>query len=662
MRTALSRKALVVFLLALAVRAIYWLEIRDAEFFRFPLIDAAFYDEWARRIAGITASESRSVDQAPLFPWVLAAVYRVFGPSVNAMVAVHFWLGAITAVMASRLAARAFGERIGFLAGLLAAVYPPFFFNEATVMPTALTVFLTTVILGIADRLFERPRARLGLGFGAACGVAYLCRAEMLVLALSLSAILAVRERFRVATLAPIALLALAGVAPFLVGYGLYYRAETGRFQIMPSSGGLNLYVGNNPEARGTGHPPRTLANGRDPVFYAGQRLAEREAGRALTAEEAGAVLKDMAVRFAVEEPGAYAALLGRKLWLFVHGSEVSDILPYDFMDRESLLKRLLSIFADFTVLGPFALLGLVLAWRGRSPAATVLYGAISAQAAVLLLMYVSSRFRLPSAVPFIAFAALAIDSTARSFATKGSRLKGIVLAAAAVFLGILLNIPNSATESDDGQAYVNLGNLRSRQGDWSGASDAYESAARAVPSSPLPFRAYALRLHEAGRLDEAERVLARLLASHPRDVYALVLLGTIRDARKDVPGALAAFRSARESDPLDAIAWSNEAAILSKEGRFEEAIPPAREACRLAPGDPRILNELAWALLNAGSPEPAARRERLRESIDLAEAAAALSARRDAAILDTLGRAYAASGRDEDARGVAAEIRALGG
>ncbi len=642
----------VVFALALAVRAVYWLEVRDSDLYLNPLLDAAYYDEWARHLAGLAPFDKPTQDQAPLFPYLLSVVYRLFGPGVGAVAWTHFFLGALTAVLVGRFAATAFSPPVGRLAGILAAVYPPFFFNEATVMPTALAIGLT-VALGIAAQAVGKRSAPRGsaAALGAVAGLAFLCRAESVVFASLVAVWIAVRARFSPRVLAPVVLLGIAGFAPFLAAFGLHYQAATGRFRLLPASGGLNLYVGNNPESIGSGHTPSTLARGRETVVEAGRRLAEREAGRPLSPEEIDEHLRAKAIRFATDHPGRYLGLLLKKLRLSVHGSEVSDVLPYDFMDRESSVKRLLSSVADFRVLGALALLGAAIAIGRREGGAAVPLLLVAAQTIVLLLIFVTARFRAIAAPAWIAFAASAIVFLLRSLRNRASVKRGVAAAAALVPLALLLNWPLEATRLDDGQVHINIGNLRARAGDLDGAIAAYLEAERAAPDSPAPLRARAAALRDADRTAEAAAVLAETVARFPGDADSLIALGEIRSRAGETDRALEAFRAARRADPTDAVAPFDEAVVLANARRFDEAVEPARAAVRLAPSNPGAWNQLAWVLLNGGERE---------EAVAVAERAVKLSSRRDPIILDTLAEAYAAIGDTAKERAVREEIERL--
>src|SRR5262247_1721310 len=87
------------------------------------LHDAARYDAWAKSILAGGAFETGAFTQAPLYPYVLAALYALAGPHPAAMVALQVALGIATVALVGAAATRAFGEEAGAWAAWLIAGY-----------------------------------------------------------------------------------------------------------------------------------------------------------------------------------------------------------------------------------------------------------------------------------------------------------------------------------------------------------------------------------------------------------------------------------------------------------------------------------------------------------------------------------------------------------
>jgi hypothetical protein len=142
------RRSVVVFVIALAVRAIY-----AAIFLRHytPISDTASYLEIARNVAhghGFSAvfpyfARHETAFRPPLYPLLLGGVFTITGVHVLVAQIVNIILGSLgvllLAVLATRIAAR---PQAGVITGVLAATFPPLVFNDVVPLTEALSVVL----------------------------------------------------------------------------------------------------------------------------------------------------------------------------------------------------------------------------------------------------------------------------------------------------------------------------------------------------------------------------------------------------------------------------------------------------------------------------------------------------------------------------------------
>jgi Tfp pilus assembly protein PilF len=208
----------------------------------------------------------------------------------------------------------------------------------------------------------------------------------------------------------------------------------------------------------------------------------------------------------------------------------------------------------------------------------------------------------------------------------------------------------------------------------------AYTKLLDADPTNPLRHDAVGGLYLEARRLDEAIAQFRRSLALNPESAsthynlgYALALGG-----RRDE--AIAQFREALRIDPDYAQAHNNLGAILQLSGKSDEALEHYRRAVTLRPDNLEARNNLAQLLSREGRSAEAAHEfeaalavrgddaqalsglawirataadaamRNAEQAVQLAERAAALTNRRDLAVLDALAAAYASAGRFDDA------------
>ncbi|PWU11497.1 MAG: hypothetical protein C5B50_23215 [Verrucomicrobia bacterium] len=197
--------------------------------------------------------------------------------------------------------------------------------------------------------------------------------------------------------------------------------------------------------------------------------------------------------------------------------------------------------------------------------------------------------------------------------------------------------------------ANYNLGNTLAAQGKFSEAVAAYEKALQSQPDFLAAHRALGAVLKALGRTGDAEKHFAAAVRLKPEDAEAQYQLGELLlDERKSAE-ASAHFQAALNLRPDYAAAHYQLAMALANEQHAAQAIVHYREAIRLKPDWIEALNNLAWILAT----EPEAGLRNGSEALRLASRVVELTKTNSAGALDTLGAAYAESGRFEEARRV---------
>jgi len=117
-----------------------------------------------------------------------------------------------------------------------------------------------------------------------------------------------------------------------------------------------------------------------------------------------------------------------------------------------------------------------------------------------------------------------------------------------------------------------------------------------------------AIELQHRGRLDEAERLYAGLLARNERDPTVLINAGVLALARGDVATATKRLDAAAALVPANAIAHGNLGLALIHAGRFDEALVALDRALVLKPDFAHAHNSRGIALLRGNRREEARR------------------------------------------------------
>jgi tetratricopeptide (TPR) repeat protein len=128
--------------------------------------------------------------------------------------------------------------------------------------------------------------------------------------------------------------------------------------------------------------------------------------------------------------------------------------------------------------------------------------------------------------------------------------------------------------------------------------------------SRPLPdlAQAYAeaVNFYRQGRLDDAEKIGARILKSLPESYDALHLLGLVKLGRGRAGAALGLLEAALKVNPGSADALSNRGLALAALNRDAEALASFDQALATAPDNPDTLNNRGSLLLKLARPAEA--------------------------------------------------------
>lgn len=155
------------------------------------------------------------------------------------------------------------------------------------------------------------------------------------------------------------------------------------------------------------------------------------------------------------------------------------------------------------------------------------------------------------------------------------------------------------------------------------GSSGATAKDLRAV-ISPWLRRGAAYR--EQGLLDQARGEFLVASQLSPADVDVAVGLGDVLRQLGDLPGAEEAYGRAIERAPDDVRAVFGLSAVRVAQGRLPESVALLEDAERLHPGEPALLNNLAWGHLQLAAEDPTGKR--LERARVLFQRAAALAPR----------------------------------
>jgi tetratricopeptide (TPR) repeat protein len=477
---------------------------------------------------------------SPPVPFFVSPLYiyflRALGVSVVAARIVQIILGAFAVVLIFETARRWFGEWPAMIAAFLAIFTGVISFYEVTILQAALdpflvalALFLLTIALGVGTG-FSRPRpAEAGphtwfAAVGVAIGLFVLNRPNALLWVPVLVVLILWLRGWREA-----AVLAMAFVVPIaLVTIRNYVVSH--QLVMIASHGGLNFYIGNNPDADGTYHH----VPGIRPTIAGQAEDAPR-----VEAREGSFYAR--AWQWIGSHPLAAAALFVRKLAYTFNQIDLALNYSYSFFTKD------VSSPLKFLIVGPWLLfpLGIVGALRyARDRQFAIWASFIPMYAISVAIFFVSSRYRLPLLIPMCI--------TAGAMFIRPRAWQWVAAAGIAVFVCWNFGL-------DDGRAHERTNLI--------------------------------VYLIEQGRFDEAARWIADtegmtrdLETLHRRSADAFKQAGVDLVESNQPQKALAAFKAAHDVDPADPSNLLNMAVLEAQRGDTMSAQEHVRAALRLRP------------------------------------------------------------------------------
>ena len=323
---------------------------------------------------------------APLFPYLIAAVFRIWGvytaASAAVMIGLQILASALTGLSAFFVARRAFGDRVALWTGWAWVFFPPAIeYSTTAISEASFSALGLCVLLLLAFRAEEDPRLSNWIGLGLFGGLAALFIPEWLAVLACLTVWLCLRYRSRgirwfvpAATAAALAVLLLT---PWLVrNYEVF-----GKFVPIRSNVGVELYVGNAEGATGLSikwlHPSNSLY--------------ELDAYRRMGELAYSADRERQALHFIAQKPGTFAGLCATRFLSWWFGWWHTEFLGW--------LSGQFGVqyhFVFYLLLSLVAFPGFRSCWRQKNPARIPFLIVLVVFPLPYYVLHVNNRYRHP--------------------------------------------------------------------------------------------------------------------------------------------------------------------------------------------------------------------------------------------------------------------------
>ncbi len=240
-----NRKILFLILaFAFCVRAAYFLTLEQEPVFP----DSESYDRIAADL--LEGRGYTSTSRPPLYPVLLAGVYRVFGRDFFAVRLLQAAVDCLSAAAVFLLGRRVFSERAGLLAAGAFAAYPFFIFFSGLILTETIFIFLLLLFICLLRKNSDEPSPSRAALCGGTAGLCVLVKPAMFLFIPAAIIWLMPAEKRRKTRLANAGLLAACALA-VTAPWGIYNFVKHGSPALLTTGGGITLYESFNPLADG---------------------------------------------------------------------------------------------------------------------------------------------------------------------------------------------------------------------------------------------------------------------------------------------------------------------------------------------------------------------------------------------------------------------------
>ncbi len=350
--------------------------------------------------------------QEPLYTYMIAITYKLFGSDVRWVFCWQMILGILSILLIFTITRRHFEDSTAIVAVGLAVLCGPLLYSDMILERSTLITFVTLMLVDLTDRTWEKETVLGWFLVGVACGAAILLKSTFALYWFGVLAAVGFRH-YKTPQLL------LQRVTGLLAGAAIAISPAIARNVIveappfsLSSVGAITFVIDNSVD-----FTPKV-------GFYVGKYAS------AIMGKSDGHMLPAIIETLRTHSgPLSYLSLLSRKLSVMWHWYEIPDNTNYYFYAQHaSLLRYLLTFF----LLGPLSVLGLVLAFS-RIKSIWTIFLMTFFNILMMLVFHVTSRFRVSLIAVLLPFSAFAL---ARMFAWIQARdFRRLVLSLIAVVL-----------------------------------------------------------------------------------------------------------------------------------------------------------------------------------------------------------------------------------
>lgn len=378
---------------AFFVRIAALLSLRGTVYYNYLLYDEHIFHAWAEKVANGTFKLTSVYEFAPLYPYIMAFVYKLFSVNILYIRILNILFGVAGCYLTYLIGKGVAGKRVGLLSCFVAVFYEPFVFYSIVPLKGAFSVFLFASMLCLFLLSLKKNSVLCVMSVGFVIGLMMNVRPQTLVLIPLIPCFMVfkkIKAKKPLSALILTMVLYFTGLVLAISPFGIVNYMVDGKFDLTTSQSGFNFYRANK-----LGPPVPVNFAVTDPSKQETQfRIeASRRSNKKLSQKEASDYWKSETFHIFKTHPFVTMKNLCKKTVIFFQRHQMTDHYHIGFVSR--FMNILNFPFFTFTIIMPLGMAGLLLLVF-RFPNVAELATIFAVYGSTMVIFFTRTRYRLP--------------------------------------------------------------------------------------------------------------------------------------------------------------------------------------------------------------------------------------------------------------------------
>ncbi|MEW5693185.1 MAG: tetratricopeptide repeat protein [Candidatus Hydrogenedentota bacterium] len=344
--------------------------------------DMETYNNWALEIMNGKLFQNSAFYMGPLYPYLMALIFKLIGYKIIYIQVLQYLSGIISGILIFNIMKYFVQEKIALFVSFGYMFYPFFFIFESIQLTDSLALFLNVCVIYFLIKYFSQYKKCHLILAGLFSGLSILTRGNLLIVLpfFCLFIFLSSDKSYK----RSIFNILLYFTFTFLIisPATIHNYIVEKRFVLVTTNAGINLYIGNNPEATG---------------WYTYPSFTSREPGKA-------------ALKWIIENREKFLKLTLKKARYFLLNYEIPQNLDTIEFIRNSYILSEIYKFLNFGLVLSIGLPGIIFLGLSRKSCDYVILIYLFFYSLSVILFFVTDRYRLPIVPVFFLCAGICID------------------------------------------------------------------------------------------------------------------------------------------------------------------------------------------------------------------------------------------------------------